>query len=515
MDQENVANGLVANRLNRQMVLILALVALIVPLGAGLLAAFKHFDGLYGQDAFAYYDYAVVSLKQQLYPPPPFFWPPGYPLLVLATSLVVGVTPFAGMLVSLICGWLTAFCTMLITAELSPIRGYFAPIVAGLVIGLAGQMWQSSNVIMADTASLAAATLGMWAVIHYARSEKPHGGWLALAAGAIAYAMICRWIYVAVAVVVAPYALWRLIKLARATSPRIAIRHALIAALAAGLILAPVLIATFGTSASEPPTYGGNFQYQLVQWDLFNAFRRSFVNPDGQQTFPLPNGIYYASLPFRTFYLTPLLTPLALVGLWVIARRKQLLPFLPLLAWGIAAYLLLVGEPEQNVRFTLTYLPPIVVLIGIGAAALWIWFKSVPVARGALILMLVGGFAWQTVSAVRYTSEFIDRKEQMLDVVEWTQAQLPAESQLITLGPTLMMRHYTPIETHEIYYLTDADLERLTALPRPTYLLLDLYNVETQWQGRSPSLNYHWLRDHTSLQKIGESGGYTLFEIRE
>ena len=70
--------------------------ALLVPVG--LLVIVSQFDGLYGQDPYAYYAYAtgplrVSLLSGRLWPPPPFFWPPGYPLLMSALSLVIGATP--------------------------------------------------------------------------------------------------------------------------------------------------------------------------------------------------------------------------------------------------------------------------------------------------------------------------------------------------------------------------------------------------------------------------------------
>ena len=46
------------------------------------------FDGLYGQDAYAYLDYAGALRTALLNgsPPPPFFWPIGYPLHIVAFS---------------------------------------------------------------------------------------------------------------------------------------------------------------------------------------------------------------------------------------------------------------------------------------------------------------------------------------------------------------------------------------------------------------------------------------------
>ena len=57
----------------------LALFGLALALRAASLVAYP-FDGLYGQDPYAYYAYAVGPLTaalRQWQPVPPFFWPPG------------------------------------------------------------------------------------------------------------------------------------------------------------------------------------------------------------------------------------------------------------------------------------------------------------------------------------------------------------------------------------------------------------------------------------------------------
>src|SRR3954447_22455836 len=100
---------------------VLLVLALAVP--AGGLALRRGFDGLYGQDPYAYYDYAVGPLRTALLhlsPPPPFFWPPGYPLFVALASLVVGIAPQAGQLVSLTCGALAAVFTLRLAREVWP-----------------------------------------------------------------------------------------------------------------------------------------------------------------------------------------------------------------------------------------------------------------------------------------------------------------------------------------------------------------------------------------------------------
>src|SRR5438874_12410230 len=68
------------------------------------------FDGLYGQDAFAYYDYAreLWQRVHNLQAPEPFWWPLGYPALVALAFSLGGLTPPAAQAVSVVSGALVA-----------------------------------------------------------------------------------------------------------------------------------------------------------------------------------------------------------------------------------------------------------------------------------------------------------------------------------------------------------------------------------------------------------------------
>ncbi|HXV97727.1 MAG TPA: hypothetical protein VEC93_04825, partial [Anaerolineae bacterium] len=62
---------------------------------------FWQFDGLYGQDAYAYFQQATAitkNLPQGQAPPADFFWPNGYPLLIAFFMVFVGQDAWAGQL---------------------------------------------------------------------------------------------------------------------------------------------------------------------------------------------------------------------------------------------------------------------------------------------------------------------------------------------------------------------------------------------------------------------------------
>jgi 4-amino-4-deoxy-L-arabinose transferase-like glycosyltransferase len=542
----------------------LVVIALLAVLPAALLALRGRFDGLYGQDAFAYYDYAVGPLRERLLglrPPPPFYWPPGYPILVALASFVVGTRPLAGQIVSLVAAGVVAVGTALLAREvvlersgedrgsssaardpraMSHARRWFVPLVAGLVVACTGQLWQSAVVVMADTSGLACITLAAWAIARYRRRGRL--GWLLFAAVAAAWATVTRWIYGLVAV---PLALAALAFLFSGRIPRrTAVWHGLAAAAASGAILAPVLgpaLAGLASptasiapapgqdagsglvgSAPSPPSF--NVDFQVYSWSPLNAARNQFTTADGDLRYRFPNGLYYALAPGLPVYFTPLLALLVPFGLWATLRRRPGPLALSLVGWAAVVYAFHAGAPWQNFRFTLAYLPPLAILVAFGAAFLARRLgpgRGVRPAPGRRLAgawpapLLVGvGLCWMVVAGARLTQAFIDRKQADLETVRWVEAQLPPDARLLTFGLTATFRQYSPTETFDLFEIEPARLPDLLAHDGPTYVLLDVAGVEQQWQGRAPSANYHWLEDQRGLEPLGQRAGYTLFEVR-
>ena len=224
------------------------------------------FDGLYGQDPFAYYGYAVGPLRTALLsfqPWPPFFWPPGYPLLITLGSLLLDATPLIGQWISLLAGSLVTVLTYALAREVvldlegngadslpltlkvedsrseapgkgrvGGVRFAWVPLLAGLVTIFHPQLWQSSIVVMSDTVSLAAGTLGAWALARYTRLDRAR--WLALSAAALAYAIGTRWAYALVALPCAALGVYLLVSRARGRTAALA-RGAAGAALSGGV----------------------------------------------------------------------------------------------------------------------------------------------------------------------------------------------------------------------------------------------------------------------------------------
>lgn len=506
----------------------LPLPALVVLLPVGIMVTLNRFDGLYGQDPFAYYDYATGPLREsflRLKPPPPFFWPPGYPLLVALVSLAVGPVPLAGQLVSVIAGGLVpVFTTLLARVVWEPSgqrsKGNLASaslhlrtsaplhaLVAGLLVAFTGQLWQSSAVVMADTTGLAAVTLGVWALARY--GQQGYLRWLALAVTALAWAVLTRWIY---ALVIIPCAVYTIIVFRR-HSYRTVLTHGSTVALISGLILGPVLVPAVSgllQSTAELAPFAGDLQ--VYTWHPLHALRREFVTADGVLRYRLPNGLYYALAPAHRFYFTPLLAPLLLPGLWVAVRRRTPTLLWLIVGWAAVVYGFHAGAPWQNFRFTLAYLPPLAILAAIGVDGVlrtghrWLrWPVGAYLAVG-LIVMAAGG--------VQLTQGFIERKRDHLAIVQWVESRMPADARLLTFELTLTFRHYSRLETLELFELDPQEIAELLVDGRPTFLLLDVVRVEGQWRGRAPEVNYRWLQAEQGLEELGAWRNYTLFRVK-
>ncbi len=495
--------------------LLMPALAVVVP--AGVVASLGSFDGLYGQDSFAYYDYATALHESLLHGtlPPPFFWPPGYPLLVALISLLTGITPLAGHLVSLAAGGLVPIFTALLARELCISTGWgsaagktapsLVPLLAGLVAGLTPQLWQSSIVVMADTTGLAAATLGIWCLARYGRGSRLV--WLGLASGAIAWAVLTRWAYALVAI---PAAIYVLVVLARRPA-RTALVHAACAFLVAAAILGPTVlpgILRLASGSEADPSFVGNLQ--IYTWHPLNALRREFVTVDGTLRYPLPNGLYYALLPAHWFYLTPVLAPVILPGLWFGARRRSAL-FALIVGWALVVYAFHAGAPWQNFRFVLAFLPPLAILVAIGFAETR-RVASRPL-RWIAGLALAAGLIWMFAGGVSLSREFIERKQADLATVHWVESQLPPEARLLTFNLTLTVQHYSRVPTLDLSEIDPSTISGLLAGRAPVFVLVDLTSIETQWADRSPFTNYVWLRDGPGLTPIGTSRQYTLFKV--
>ncbi|MBE7553537.1 MAG: hypothetical protein HS126_20900 [Anaerolineales bacterium] len=508
---------------------ILFLIALAIRTGVIL---FWQFDGLYGQDAYAYLQQALAitqNLPQGRPPPLDFFWPNGYPLLIAFFTLFVGQTTWAGQMPALLSGAALSPLVFLLYENLFSdpvkinsnliIRSDSGGLWTGLIVAFAGQPILSSVVVMADMPALFWATLAAWLVVravHLPPSKKFSPALLFFTAGAaLALAIISRWLYILIAPALGLYAIFNYRSIQRGWKAVLVLPPklwvpVLMAVLSGSIILAPQL----WLSLNKPEGLAHSW---LLGWNPANFFRREFENIDGHFVYQLPNWIFYAQPAGHPAYIFPLLGLASAWGVWRLGRARQWGPLILLLGWTAPVYLFLAGIPYQNFRFGLTLYLPLVLLTGFGLAEFFSRnnvdaplpvFREV-ILKIAITLSLAGMLAW----AYPMLDSFLTVQNRSKIIARQVEQTLPPEASLITFGLTLTVQHYTRLNALEFFFLDQTSLKTLAESSDALYLLLDLPGIETQWRGKTPQINYQWLKENRNLIKIGEFPPYTLFKV--
>ena len=470
-----------------------------------------HFDGLYGQDAFAYLDYTRQILAHDLRGP--FYWPLGYPAVAALFALGLRDPALGGLAASVTLGALLSPLVYELALEASrPHLGQGeasarkAALVAGLVVALSGQAIQSSIVMMADVTALFWATLSAWLLFRFARTNRLIC--LLGAAIALALAIVTRWIFFGL---VPPWVLFTV--LARRSGTALARPRWQTYGVAAALALLIVLPQVAFSQLSAAPVLKHSW---VVDWSPLNAWRISFDNPDGHFDYRLPPFLFYAEPAFHPFYLFPLFTPFVCLGVWRLRRSAELIL---LGGWGLVLYGYLCGLPYENFRFGLAYLPPAVVFAAVGLFALPRRWSSLAASRwrppGGVWAWLTGAVLLASLPFVyRGLDNFLSIKTREVAAVRYLQMRLPPGSTVLTFGLTLSLSYYTNFQPIDLFKVPPASLPALAGAASPLYVFVEQDNLETQWVGLPPQVNFHWFRDRAGLQLLGRESTWFLYVVK-
>jgi 4-amino-4-deoxy-L-arabinose transferase-like glycosyltransferase len=484
------------------------------------------FDGLYGQDPYAYLDYIerILALFRDGQALGKVYYPLGFPLIGAVGYRLAGIAGLQGTVI--IVGALSIGVTGLIAYEIG--RGYglgrtaslIAQSGAALVMLACPQLTQSSIVIMSDVPALFWALLSAWGILRYWRTGS--GRWAALAAVALALAVMTRWVYALLAL---PYGLVLLLGWLRG-APRFRWRTLALIIGMGLLTYAPQIV----MNLLDPTPIAGN----RIIWSVSNFAAHDFSTGDGASHFDDPPAVYYL-LPFRSPYYTSTgFLPLTVLGALLLLRRPLLAVFV--LGWGAVGYLYLAGIPVENIRYALFNFTPLALATGLSigwliemairafqtrtiAALHWQWLLRRAGAAAALLV----AFALVTTAAAQsgqHTTDlfarFLPIKQADQAVLRWLRQVIPPTrppAAIYCLELCLPLAHYNGLLPIQVYDETDKTLEARPAPAGPTYALFNLAALDMQWKDRAPQMAFRWLRDHTPMQRVGTFDAYTLFQI--
>lgn len=459
------------------------------------------FDGLYGQDPYAYYDFAheLGNAINDGRAPGVFFWPLGYPVLLLVTFTFVGDQPIVGQTLNIVLGAALPVLIYLLGHLIGLKRA--GALIAGIVMAVCGQALQSSLVIMSDMPALFWATASAISLTLYWKRYKQLTWWLVLAFALLSVASITRWIYL---ILFVPWGLsililWR---------GRIHWKALILAFLPVLMIITPQLV--YSRLTASP---GLNHEW-TNSWALNNAFERQFTNVDGHFSYAQINAVYYAQAVYAPYFVAPLLSLFIPIGM----LKRGLIWLVLLISWMILPYLFLCGIPYQNIRFILIVFPPVSLLVGAGMENT---IELLQKSRTRHFVFHIIGFAIATfgagqtlITARQNIQTFIERHQGDKAVAEWVAQSVPDDSTVYTFGLTLTLKHYTKLTIFELYYETPETLQARWVQGQDDYLLLNLWDIEHQWAGREPDIAYQWFFDVRGLTRLDQHGYYTLFRIK-
>jgi len=463
------------------------------------------FDGLFGQDAFAYFRFARAIGPHLIHgaPLPPLFWPRGYPAAVAAFLPLTGGGPFAGQLVSaLACAWAAA-ATFLLVRELDGGRGAADPIasiVAGLCVAASGVVLRESQVVMADGLAMAAAATALWTLARFLRTRR--GPWLVICALALAIGGVTRW---QVGLLAIPLAAAVAIDRREAHSSTAGAIWWVIAALAGLAVLVPQLVAAHAVpSALEKHEW-------LLSWTPRNAFGREFHNREAYAHYRFPVVVFYLLRLGWPDALFPTIGALAAVGAWSLARARRSVELALLVGWPAITVAFISGIPYENPRFLWPTLPAIGALAGIGyrVARTHLSERRRPLLALLLAVSLAAGLAF----GAREHGRTVARKNADRALVDWLDARVPRDTTLLMSGGTLMAEHYGTVRVRDIYLLTPADLPALLARDCPCVYLEDPADIDERQAGLPPQLVFQSLLRYPGLTPLEMRGPLVLFRV--
>lgn len=476
------------------------------------------FDGLYGQDAYAYFRYGqdVYESIAALRVPGQMYWPLGFPLLVAAGFLPGDVSPETAQIVVMLSSGLASTFMFLLVDKLGQHLGWkrldaaVTGIVAALLLTFSAQFLQSSVVVMSDAPGVMWALLSAWTLVEYAHylDSSTAYRWILSTSFALGMAGITRWIYFLLAV---PWSLYVL----TAWGWRIRWRDDLLAIIPAGIILALQLL----HSSSTPDAFYTHDW--LEDWDITHAVQRDFVNADGSFHYNHTVSEFYLHTLGDNYYVSTYLLPLFALGVLALFWRLRCTQGIILLlaGWFAVTYGFLIGIPYQNIRFALAFHPVAIILIALGFGVVWHFLRIRPrpgwLMRIALLAALFFPLQMTYDAGLQRIDEIAITKNDDLAAIEWAKSRIIEDHATVyTLNLWLMMETYAPQhDIKQIYYETPESLSKTIVPLQPTYLLLNMWAINNQWRGKEPWIAVQWLREHHHIMRIGRHGSYFLYRI--
>jgi len=469
--------------------------------------AYFNFDGLYGQDAYAYADWSnqfynsIINFRV----PPNFYWPIGFYLFTSVFGMLLGGnTGTAALLLSLNAGALSAGFMYLLTCEVftDNAEKKIMSFTAGIILCFAAIAVKSSIVIMADALGLLFLILSAYYLARYANSISRMN--LVLCLIFFSFGLMTRYASAMFLLVIMTVTIHTIIKSKHRKKNSLDI---FIAAIIGLIVYSPQLyyLFKFGIAYLQ---YEGEHATWAAGWNPLNILRKDFFTFDGTMHYRLWNGAFYLSPVFHPLFLSLFGIPF-LFGLYKTIKEYRFNILIMCLSWIAVYYFYFSGYPYQSIRYTMSFFPALILLsvLGINAGKINRTYKIIFIAAGLIIML---GYGFYDIG------KLVNRKNRELESVEWINKNIPQNSKLFTFELTGAVNHYTNRNAVDFSNYKYRELKSsLDSAGNTAYLVIPLNKIKTQWSGLPLEKIFDSLQADYRLVSLGSINEFEGFRIEK
>ena len=456
-----------------------------IPLGCALMLVYTTgFDGLYGQDAYAYLSQAQ-RIGAWLHHGGGWgeaHFPQGYPFSMALIGVGPGGPLLAARLLSIVA---ITGAALLVHRELRTMAsdegGNRIAVYALLSITCSPFLLRSSQVVMADASCILLLVAGYSCVLRFTRGASATSAFFA--AVCVAVAFFFRYASAPIGLVLG---VWLVISAFQQRRP-LFLWSAALPALAAMVLL----LSAGGEGALGHPW--------LRDWSPVNFFRRSFSTADGSAHYALPNALNVLKVIFHPGFLA-----LGPVLILLFRRRDLKIPAIRLAALCAAVYLIfLMGPPYQNERFLLLAQP----FLAIALFPAFLRLCAAIEQRGRRPALLLSAFA------VGQLALFVPAMQGLVKHTVVEQRIAAA----VNVRPERTVYSFSISEALRVR-CPDRDVVELWGAPVERFMpgALVVFNpgaFAEQWKGMDPMLNWQRALDQGAETQVQWPDGWVLARI--
>ncbi|MFA9213073.1 MAG: ArnT family glycosyltransferase [Candidatus Methylacidiphilales bacterium] len=444
------------------------------------------FDGLYGQDAYEYLRYTIemYSFFANGTLLGDYFWGMGYPFLGCIFNFFVHDGAVALQLVSLAAAFITWIYTDKMIALIYPEEPNY--LLTFLFLVLSPIFIFQSFLVMSDMLACSFIIMAIYYFIQFIiQSQNKH-----CMLGVIFSMLSLQTRYASIVILVSFFVLV-FIKLLKSRNYKMILFSVLI-----GVIIS--LPHIYIRSNNSLNFLSHNF---LTEWNILNLFKSSFVSINGESHSKLINLVYclYSFFHPQFFAFGCLVFILAFLKKYqfLVGNRFQNIMLISILTYAI----FLAGIPFQNKRFLALSFPFVIivcypVLKQIISASKW----SKSLIMGVLVLQF--GF-------IGYFGKPIYQRSKLEKTIANDLIAFPNKT-IYTFDIDLALKgRNVQLDYQNIWYKEYENFDK------GALVLLNATQIEKQWIGLNPLINWNKLKVNGNLQVLKSYGdGWNLYEIQ-